>query len=59
MLRICYCDTFNNNLTITGTTHSVGDVSTDAENAPTLGTHVHKVPNSGNGTPSDSTKADE
>jgi len=34
--------TFNNNLTITGTTHSVGDVSTDAGNAPTLATHVHK-----------------
>lgn len=34
--------TFNNNLTITGTTHSVGDVSTDAGNAPTLATHKHK-----------------
>jgi hypothetical protein len=34
--------TFNNNLTITGTTHSVGDVSTAAGNAPTLATHKHK-----------------
>jgi len=34
--------TFNNNLTITGTTHSVGDVSTDAGNAPTLATHKHR-----------------
>ena len=29
------------NVNITGTTHSVGDVSTDAENGPTLGTHTH------------------
>lgn len=34
--------TFNNNLTITGTTHSVGDVSTAAGNAPTLATHKHR-----------------
>jgi hypothetical protein len=27
---------------VTKTTHSVGDVSTDAGNAPTLATHVHK-----------------
>ena len=35
--------TFNNNLHITGTTHSVGDVSTSAGNAPTMATHVHTI----------------
>ena len=40
--------TIHGNLRINGTTHSTGDVSTDAENAPTLATHVHKeVPGSG------------
>ena len=34
--------TINNNVTITGTTHSNGDVSTSAGNAPTLATHKHK-----------------
>ena len=35
------------NVNITGTTHSKGDVSTSAENAPTLGTHTH-AQNDGN-----------
>ena len=35
--------TFNNNLRITGTTHSVGDVSTDAGNGPTMATHIHTI----------------
>ena len=30
------------NVNITGTTHSKGDVSTSAENGPTLGTHTHE-----------------
>jgi len=34
--------TIHGNLLINGTTHSTGDVSTDAGNAPTLATHVHK-----------------
>ena len=34
--------TVDGNVHITGTTHSVGDVSTDAGNAPTLATHKHK-----------------
>ena len=34
--------TINNNVLITGTTHSNGDVSTSAGNAPTLATHKHK-----------------
>ena len=50
--------TINNNVTITGTTHSVGDVSTAAGNAPTLATHKHKeIP--GSGDPADTTVADE
>ena len=47
----------NNNVTIDGTTHSTGDVSTDAGNAPTLATHTHKHP-PGSGSPSDTTVAD-
>lgn len=40
--------TIHGNLRINGTTHSTGDVSTDAENAPTLGTHVHEeIPGTG------------
>ena len=31
-------------LNVTKTTHSVGDVSTDAGNAPTLATHTHTDP---------------
>ena len=36
-------DTVNikGNTTITGTLHATGDISTDAENGPTLGTHTH------------------
>ena len=34
--------TVHGNLLINGTTHSTGDVSTDAGNAPTLATHKHK-----------------
>lgn len=35
-------------LSVSGTTHSVGDVSTDAGNAPTLATHIHEeVPGTG------------
>lgn len=40
--------TVHGNLLINGTTHSTGDVSTDAGNAPTLATHKHKeVPGTG------------
>lgn len=40
--------TIHGNLRINGSTHSTGDVSTDAGNAPTLATHVHKeVPGTG------------
>ena len=40
--------TIHGNLTINGTTHSTGDVSTDAENGPTLATHTHiEVPGTG------------
>ena len=40
--------TIHGNLRINGTTHSTGDVSTDAGNAPTLATHIHKeVPGTG------------
>lgn len=40
--------TIHGNLLVNGTTHSTGDVSTDAGNAPTLATHVHKeVPGTG------------
>ena len=49
--------TINNNVTITGTTHSQGDVSTDEGNAPTLATHKHKHP-PGSGSPADTTVAD-
>ena len=49
--------TFNNNVTITGTTHSVGDVSTDAGNAPTLATHKHKY-NPGGNPPTDASVPD-
>lgn len=38
------------NVNITGTTHSKGDVSTSAENGPTLGTHKHKSTGQGTGT---------
>ena len=31
------------NVNVTGTTHSKGDVSTSAGNAPTLATHKHKT----------------
>ena len=34
--------TIHGNLLVNGTTHSTGDVSTDAGNAPTLATHKHK-----------------
>ena len=34
--------TITGTLHVTETTHSVGDISTDAGNAPTLATHVHK-----------------
>ncbi len=45
------------NVTVKGSTHSVGDVSTDAGNAPTLATHKHKeIP--GSGDPADTTVAD-
>lgn len=33
--------TIKGNTTITGTLHATGDISTDAENGPTLGTHTH------------------
>lgn len=48
------------NVNITGTTHSKGDVSTDAENGPTLGTHKHKSIGQGtsSGTEKDTTKPD-
>ena len=49
--------TFNNNVTITGTTHSVGDVSTDEGNAPTLATHKHKY-NPGGNPPTDASVPD-
>ena len=40
--------TVHGNLRINGTTHSTGDVSTDAGNAPTLATHIHEeVPGTG------------
>jgi len=52
--------TFNNNVTVTGTTHSAGDVSTDAGNAPTLATHKHKLNDDDvGGTPVDTTVPDE
>jgi len=40
--------TIHGNLLVNGTTHSTGDVSTDAGNAPTLATHTHtEVPGTG------------
>ena len=40
--------TVHGNLIVNGTTHSTGDVSTDAGNAPTLATHTHtEVPGTG------------
>ena len=40
--------TIHGNLRVNGTTHSTGDVSTDAGNAPTLATHKHiEVPGTG------------
>mgnify|MGYP001188562638 CR=1 FL=1 len=40
--------TVHGNLVVNGTTHSTGDVSTDAGNAPTLATHTHtEVPGTG------------
>ena len=49
--------TIHGDLTITGKTHSVGDVSTEAGNSPTLATHVHEeIPGTGgSGSPSPST----
>ena len=42
--------TVHGNLVVNGTTHSTGDVSTDAGNAPTLATHTHtEVPGTGGG----------
>tara|TARA_B100000963_G_scaffold362024_1_gene402228 strand:+ start:8383 stop:9033 length:651 start_codon:yes stop_codon:yes gene_type:complete len=49
--------TIKGNTTITGTLHATGDISTDAGNAPTLATHVHKeIP--GSGDPTDTTEPD-
>lgn len=43
--------TIHGNLRVNGTTHSTGDVSTDAGNAPTLATHKHiEVPGTGGAT---------
>jgi len=40
--------TIDGNTTITGTLHATGDISTDAENGITLGTHTHtEVPGTG------------
>lgn len=48
--------TIHGNLLINGTTHSTGDVSTDAGNAPTLATHVHKSISQDTGSGSNSGK---
>ena len=50
-------DLLLSSLRINGTTHSTGDVSTDAGNAPTLATHVHEeIPGTGgSGSPSPAT----
>lgn len=47
----------NQNTEIDGTTHSVGDVSTDAGNAPTLATHLHEY-TPGSGSPTDTSEPD-
>ena len=50
--------TIHGNLLVNGTTHSTGDVSTDAGNAPTLATHKHKeVPGTGGASSPSPTKA--
>lgn len=49
--------TITGTLHVTETTHSVGDISTDAGNGPTLATHKHKY-NPGPGGPTDASVPD-
>ena len=46
-------------LNVSSTTHSVGDVSTDAGNAPTLATHKHKTTSMDTGSGSNSGKKND
>lgn len=46
-------------LNVSSTTHSVGDVSTDAGNAPTLATHKHKTTSMDTGSGSNSGKTND
>lgn len=48
--------TIHGNLVVNGTTHSTGDVSTDAGNSPTLATHKHKTTSMDTGTGANSGK---
>lgn len=48
ILNIDANTTITGNLVVNGTTHSTGDVTTDAGNAPSLATHKHKeIPGTG------------
>jgi len=51
--------TIHGNLLVNGTTHSTGDVSTDAGNAPTLATHKHKTTSMDTGSGSNSGKTND